>query len=130
MIFDFNPWQLDIDIESTKLFYESNDYSEDKNLNKDFRESLTKEQKDFFDSLGIDLLKIEINEALYDIPKDSEMPALQTKRIAVNFLMKGKILSVPQYQKDLYKDEEVYGGKHYGIWNCSFSDNWWIIAVY
>lgn len=108
MIFNFNPWQLDVDIESTKLFYKSNDYSEDKNLNKDFSESLTKEQKEFFNSLGIDLAKIEINEALYDIPEDGEMPASQVKRISVNFLLKGKILALPQYQKDLYIDEEVF----------------------
>lgn len=110
MIFEFIPWQLDVDIESTKLFYESNDYSKDKNLNKDFSESLTKEQKDFFNSLGIDLSKIEIDKALYDIPEDGEMPALKMKRISVNFLIKGKILSLPQYQKDLYTDEEVFGG--------------------
>lgn len=109
MIFEFIPWQLDVDIESTKLFYELNDYSKDKNLNKDFSESLTKEQKDFFDSLGIDLEKIEIDKALYDIPEDGEMAALQMKRISVNFLMKGKILALPQYQKDLYTDEEVFG---------------------
>ncbi|MFR5684201.1 MAG: hypothetical protein ACLUD1_09170 [Clostridia bacterium] len=68
MLFEFMPWQLDVDIESTKLFYESNDYSKDKALNQDFIDSLTKEQKYFFDSLGVDLLKIEIDEAVYDIP--------------------------------------------------------------
>ena len=66
MLFEFMPWQLDVDIESTKLFYESNDYSKDKALNQDFIDSLTKEQKYFFDSLGVDLLKIEIDEAVYD----------------------------------------------------------------
>ena len=48
MLFEFMPWQLDVDIESTKLFYESNDYSKDKALNQDFIDSLTKEQKYFF----------------------------------------------------------------------------------
>lgn len=109
MIFEFMPWQLDVDIESTRLFYESSDYSKDKNLNKDFIESLTKEQKDFYDSLGVDLSKIEIDRALYDIPEDGEIPALQMERISVNFLVKGKILALPQYQKDLYTDEEVFG---------------------
>lgn len=47
MLFEFMPWQLDVDIESTKLFYESNDYSKDKALNQDFIDSLTKEQKYF-----------------------------------------------------------------------------------
>ena len=40
MLFEFMPWQLDVDIESTKLFYESNDYSKDKALNQDFIDSL------------------------------------------------------------------------------------------
>ena len=48
MLFEFMPWQLDVDIESTKLFYYSNDYSKDKALNQDFIDSLTKEQKYFF----------------------------------------------------------------------------------
>ena len=108
MLFEFMPWQLDVDIESTKLFYESNDYSKDKALNQDFIDSLTKEQKYFFDSLGVDLLKIEIDEAVYDIPEDGEMPSLKIKRLSVDFLMKGEILALPQYQKDLYTDEEVF----------------------
>lgn len=109
MIFEFTPWQLDVDIEATRVFYESNDYSKDKALNEDFIESLTKEQKYFFDSLGVDLLKIEIDKVLYDIPEDGEMPALKMQKIFVNFLIKGKILALPQYQKDLYEDEEVFG---------------------
>ena len=103
MLFEFMPWQLDVDIESTKLFYESNDYSKDKALNQDFIDSLTKEQKYFFDSLGVDLLKIEIDEAVYDIPEDGEMSSLKIKRLSVDFLMKGEILALPQYQKDLYR---------------------------
>lgn len=81
MIFEFIPWQLDVDTESMKLFYESDDYSKDKNLNKDFSGNLTKKQKDFFDLLGVDLSKID--RALYDIPEDGEMPALQMMRISV-----------------------------------------------
>ena len=37
------------------------------------------------------------------------MPALKMKRVCVNFLIKGKFLALPQYQKDLYSDEEVFG---------------------
>lgn len=99
MLFEFMPWQLDVDIESTKLFYESNDYSKDKALNQDFIDSLTKEQKYFFDSLGVDLLKIEIDEAVYDIPEDGEMPSLKIKRLSVDFLMKGEIFSVTSVPK-------------------------------
>ena len=31
MIFDFNPWQLDVDIDLTKKLYKEVDYSTDKN---------------------------------------------------------------------------------------------------
>lgn len=109
MIFEFVPWQLDVDIEATRSFYVSNDYSKNKTLNYNFIESLTKEQKCFFDSLGVDLSKIEIDEALYNIPEDGEMPSLKIKRVSVHFLIKGKILALPQYQKDLYQDVEVFG---------------------
>lgn len=109
MIFEFLPWKLDIEIESTKIFYETNDYSKDKNLNNEFIKSLNKEQKYFFDSLGVNLSKIEIDKAIYDIPKKKEIPASKIKRISVNFLVKGSILALPQYQKDLYADEEVFG---------------------
>lgn len=54
------------------------------------------------------MLKIEIDEAVYGIPEDGEMPSLKIKRLSVDFLMKGEILALPQYQKDLYTDEEVF----------------------
>ena len=33
MIFDFNPWQLDVDIDLTKQLYKEVDYSTDKTYN-------------------------------------------------------------------------------------------------
>ena len=33
MIFEFLPWQIDIDIESTKVFYDANDNSKNKVFN-------------------------------------------------------------------------------------------------
>ena len=109
MFFECLPWQLDVDIESTKLLYKANDYSKNSDLNTEFMESLTLEQKNFFDALGVDLSKIEIDQVLYDIPEEKEMPALKMKRVCANFLIKGKFLALPQYQKDLYSDEEVFG---------------------
>lgn len=109
MFFEFKPWQLDVDVERTKLFYEETDYSKDKAVNREFMESLTEKQRYFFDSLGVDISKIEIDKALYDIPEEGELPSLKMKSITVNFLLKGKILALPQYQKELYSDEEVFG---------------------
>ena len=58
-----------------------------KHANIEFIESLSSKQQDFFDSLGIDLTKIEVDK----------------------FMIKGKILALPKYQKEIYSDEEVFG---------------------
>ncbi len=60
MVFDFFPWTIDVDIEGTKRFYQDNDYSINKEWNKVFINSLNIPQYDFFDRLGIDLMKVEI----------------------------------------------------------------------
>ena len=57
MFFECLPWQLEVDIESTKLLYKANDYSKNGDLNTEFMESLTQEQKDFFDAIGVDSVK-------------------------------------------------------------------------
>lgn len=108
MIFDFNPWQLDVDIDLTKQLYKEVDYSTDKTANMEFIESLSLEQQ-FFNSLGVDLTKIDIDKTIYDIPEDEETPASKIYRMTVNFLIRGKILALPKYQKDIYSDEEVFG---------------------
>ena len=75
MIFDFNPWQLDVDIDLTKQLYKEVDYSIDKTANMEFIESLSSKQQQFFNSLGIDLTKIEVDKTIYDIPEDEETHA-------------------------------------------------------
>lgn len=109
MIFDFEPWQLDIDVNLTKQLYEEVDYSIDKAANIEFIESLSSKQQDFFNSLGIDLTKIEVDKYIYDIPSDEETPASTIYKMSVNFLIRGKILALPKYQKEIYSDEEVFG---------------------
>lgn len=109
MIFDCNPWQLDVDVELTKQMYKENDYSIDKTVNMEFIESLSTEQKMFFNSLGIDLAKVDVDKTIYEIPKDEEIPSSKIYRMFINFLIRGKILALPKYQKDIYFDEEVFG---------------------
>lgn len=53
MIFDLNPWQLDVDIDSTKQLYKEADYSTNKTSNLEFIKSLSSEQQMFFYSLGV-----------------------------------------------------------------------------
>lgn len=109
MIFDFNPWQLDVDVDLTKQLYKEADYSTNKTSNLEFIKSLSSEQQMFFNSLGVDLSKVEVNKTIYEIPEDEKTPASKIYRMFVNFLIRGKILALPKYQKDIYCDEEVFG---------------------
>ena len=111
MIFDFNPWQLNVDIDLTKQLYKEVDYSTDKTANMEFIENLSLEQQQFFNSLGVDLTKIDVDKTIYDIPKDEETPASKIYRMTVNFFIRVKILALHKYQKDIYSDEEVFGKK-------------------
>lgn len=109
MIFDFYPWRLEIDVESTKQLYKEVDYSINKIANDEFIKNLTTEQKNFFNSLGVDITKIEIDKKNYDIPEDEKLPAKKIYMMTINFLMRGTILGLPKYQKDLYSAEDVFG---------------------
>lgn len=77
----------------------------------EFIESLSLEQQLFFNSLGVDLTKVDVDKTVYEIPEDEELPTSKIYRMFVNFLIKGRILSLPKYQKDIYSDEEVFGKK-------------------
>lgn len=61
MIFNFHPWQLDVDVDSTKQLYSKIDHSIDKTANTEFIESLSLEQQQLFDSLGVDYPKQKQN---------------------------------------------------------------------
>ena len=52
MIFEFYPWKIDIDVEATRQLYLSNDYAEDKRINKKIYDGMSEKQKAFFLSLG------------------------------------------------------------------------------
>lgn len=54
-------------------------------------------------------MKVDVDKTIYEIPEDEEIPASKIYRMTVNFLIRGKILALPKYQKDIYSDEEVFG---------------------
>lgn len=54
-------------------------------------------------------MKIDVDKAVCEIPEDEETVASRIYRMTVNFLIRGKILALPKYQKDIYSDEEVFG---------------------
>lgn len=103
MIFDFYPWKMDVDIEKTKEFYQDNDYSVNKEWNEEFINRLNISQREFFDRLNIDLMKIEIERR--DFIDNEEVPYI----LSIDFLICGKFLSMPKEQLEIYMDEEVFG---------------------
>ena len=76
MVFDFYPWKIDVDIENTRNFYQENDYSSNKEWNKMFVDVLTPIQREVFDELGIDMMKIEIRKTEFE--DNEEVPFIYT----------------------------------------------------
>lgn len=101
MVFDFFPWKIDVDLGSTKQFYEKNYLSTDAFINEKFTKSLTQKQLDFFDNLGVDLSKvsIEYHEAVFDYKEVYE----------VKYLLCGKLKSIASFQAKVYSDDDVFG---------------------
>lgn len=73
MIFDFYPWKMDIDIKATEQLYERKDYAKDRNANQTMLEAMSEKQKNFFVSVGVDILKAKVTEKVYNIPSDGEL---------------------------------------------------------
>lgn len=103
MVFDFYPWKIEVDIEKTRKFYQENDFSSNMEWNNKFAALLNPVQKDFFNNLGIDFMKIEIEKR--DFVDNEEVPYIYS----INFLFCGRFLSMPKEQLDVYSDEEVFG---------------------
>ena len=103
MVFDFYPWKIDVDIENTRNFYQENDYSSNKEWNKMFVDVLTPIQREVFDELGIDMMKIEIRKTEFE--DNEEVPFINT----INFLLCAKFLSMTKQQMEMNADEEIFG---------------------
>lgn len=71
--YDFNPWQLYVNVDLTKQLYKEMDYSTDKKANAEFIEKLSSQQQQFVNSLGVDLTKVEIDKTIYEIQEDEEV---------------------------------------------------------
>ena len=111
MIFNFHPWTLDINVEATKQLYSENDYLTDPAANTKFAKQLSEKQKDFFTSIGIDPMKIKVDETIYDIPGDNETAGRKVYRMLIDFMICGKFLAVPRFQKEIYGSDEVFGSE-------------------
>ena len=96
-------------MEATKELYIQNDFAENRTVNERFVNVFTKEQKAFFDSVGVDPMRARAEEKVYDIPDDEEVQEGKVYLRTFDFLMCGKFLALPDFYRELYSDEEVFG---------------------
>lgn len=100
MIFDFSPWKLDVDVESTQQLYFNNNFSEDKMANARLYVDMSDEKKKFFNELGVDPLKMNFKEKTHVLPGANARNSGKIYMASVDFLVVGKLLSMPKSQKD------------------------------
>ena len=108
MIFDFDPWKLDIDVDATREQYRNNECNRNIDLTNKVIQLLSEEQKNFFTSLSVDLSKVDIKEYIYDFPEEN--PPEKTLSIQIRFLMCGRFCAIPKFQNELYweGDEKIF----------------------
>ena len=111
MVFHFYPWNLDVDVEETRLLYQENDYAGNREVNERFWQVMSDGQKSFFHSLGVDFMRVEADEKLYDIPDDGDVQGGRISMKTIHFLFRGSFLAIPDFQGELYKDAEVFGSQ-------------------
>ena len=68
MIMNFHPWEIDVDVDATRQFYEENDCAEDRDINQKFYDKMSQAQKDFFASIGVDIQKIKRKKGYMRFP--------------------------------------------------------------
>lgn len=108
MEFNFYPWKLEIDVEKTRTLYDKKSFAVDEEANRILISKLTKEQRTFLDSLGVDSAKIQVHKKEYDLSEE-ECGEDELHSLEVAFLLCGKFLAAPADQIEMYKDEDIYG---------------------
>ena len=111
MTFEFYPWETDINVEATRHLYLSNDYAKDKQINKKIYDGMSEEQKEFFLSLGVDIMKICAEETVHPVPEEGTGGTVVRR---IDFLFCGRFLRIPEYQGRIYRDEEAFGERFPG----------------
>ena len=107
MIYDLYPWKIDIDRDETVKLYEEKDFSLDKEWNSRLISKLDDEALAFFDRLGVDLMKAEIEEKVMEFFEVDEEK--QILRISGEFVLRGTFKEIPSWQAEIYEDDEVLG---------------------
>ena len=94
MIIEVHPWKLDVDIEGTKNFYKDNDYSLNKEWNRNFVNGLNKCQKEFFENLGIDILvEFPLTYETAATPKELFVSEILVEKLNAKYIAAGTDLS-------------------------------------
>ena len=139
MIFEFYPWKIEVDIEKTRKYYQTEDMSSDKELNNIVNSKLTEVQREFFNKLGVDISRIDVSRS-------------KLGHFQLGFYMSGCIKGMPVGQKEIFEkvfpvvcpqdielystenilyevDGMIFRPKHpcsylcdetYNVWDCGF----------
>lgn len=107
MICEFYPWKFETDVEETKKIYAKRDFSINTEWNEHLIQRLTEEQKNFFKSLGVDLMKIPVEEKIWEFDEDNENT--NVFKISTDFAIRGRLIEIPEWQADIFTDTEILG---------------------
>ena len=109
MINKFYPWTIDVDTNAKKSFIRKEIRNRSNGQSTFFRVYYRK-TKSLFDMLGVDIMRVKADEKQWDLSADEESEYNgELYRLAVDFLMVGSFIAIPDYQKDLYGDDEMFG---------------------
>lgn len=103
MIYNYYPWKIEVDVDKTKKIYEENNFCVNKCVNAQFISYLNKKQISFFKDLGVDVEKINVSCNQLDGLKVYES----------KFIISGKLLSLTNFQAEIYSDVELFGPSIY-----------------
>lgn len=90
MVYEFYPWKIDVSREKTIQYYQTEDMSAEKGINKLAENKLTKRQREFFSNLGIDISKILVQRKL--------------ACFELRFYIAGNIRGLPKSQKEAFEN--------------------------
>ena len=110
MIMNFHPWEIDVDVDATRQFYEENDCAEGQGYQpKVFMTKCLRLRKIFLHPSGVNIQKIKAKERIHEIPGEEDLPGGKVYIRTLDFLFCGRFLSIPDYQQHIYSDEEITG---------------------
>ena len=108
MVAAFYPWKMELDTDATKRLYSRRSFAADPAANAALIAALTPGQRVFRLSRRRSRPHPR-GRKTYTIPADGGLPAVRLHRLTIDFLLCGKFLAIPDYQRELYGDAELFG---------------------